>query len=432
MRFRAREGSAVGACLSSMCFSIRTVLIACLTISLFMAMLPCYLELRRLGIRSQNSQDSIRRITILGGIVNQSGMSEIPSTFFLLSSENMFVPESVKKIRVSGILTNAHDLQRLPESVETLCLSMTPSAIPNFPRFQKVRDLEIQLISKAGMGRVNVHDAAQLRSNFTKGLRNLTLSGSGLSDEVVHQFRDCTILETLHVGGEGITGYGFAEWSELESLRYFYVAGRIDNEHLLHFPALPNAKSVTISSELHLSEGLKWLRNCPNTAVLTITGTRVDSDGLQEIGRLKELSSLILCRLKSVDFSPLRGMGSLYSLELDQCETKNRDFSTWPSISVSNLSLRDTDIALASLARIPDLRSVDIDSLLTYQDLIESGLPPSLRQFNADYVEVSNEQLEQLKGRFPKVKFRVPDETENRIDPESRRYMDKLRALLRK
>jgi hypothetical protein len=288
-------------------FSIQIVLIACLFVGLFMTMLPYFLEWRRLEVRFQNSQNSVWRIKSLGGRVEEFGMSKIPATFFLKNSENSIVPESMKDIEVTGVLTSAHDLGRLPESVERLWLTLTSDAIPSIPKFESVRSLRIVLISETGNPRISSDAAALLRSKFTTRLSTLSLFGNAMSDEVVHQFRDCKTLETLHVGGESFTGYGFAQWPAQKALTRCYVAGRIENKHLLQFPALPNATFLEISSEAQLSGGLKWLRNCPKISHLTLAGTGVEPVGFQEVAKLPELSTLSLRALKNIDFSELGG-----------------------------------------------------------------------------------------------------------------------------
>lgn len=413
-------------------YSFRSVLLACLAVALLMTTVPYYLEWRHSEIRTRNSRDSVQLIESLGGMVEEFGMSRIPSSFFLLSSENVIVPESIRDIEVTGILTSAHDLQRLPESVERLWLTLTPSAIRNLPRFHFVKSLRIELISEAESVAISNDDAVVLRSKFTKHLSKLSLLGDSLSDDLVHQFRDCRCLETLQVGGKGISGYGFAEWPPQNLLTSFYVEGEIQSENLLQFPALPNATIVEICSATNLSKGLKWLRSCPKISFLTLSGTRVDPMGFQEVIKLRELSTLELRALKNIDFSVLSGISSLCRIELNRCEIRYGNFSTWPlSTSVSELSLRRTEVSLAGLSRIPGLRSVDLDSLLTFEDFVESGLPDSLREFKGDYVDVSNEQLEKLKELYPRVKFLVPDETVNRIPPRTRRDLDLVRKALR-
>jgi hypothetical protein len=408
--------------------SLRTNLAILAAVALALAILSAYVNLQRLKEREEGSQDCIRKISLLGGNVDGPS-ADIPACFFLRASEHIFVPESISDVNVVGVITADHDLNRLPEKMIRLSLTIAADAVPHLPVFSAVRDLRLNLMSKSGNSTDYDFDAKTIRSRFSSQLERFSLGGDAGVDNVLQQFRDSSSLKSLFVGGEGFNGRGFTDWPEQRNLEYCYIEGKLEQVHFQRFPSLPGVRCLTISTKLHLSSGLSWLRRCPNVEILELSCGSIEDVAIADIRKLNKLRTLEFRGVQDLDLFVFGDIQSLLRLEMERCKLRNIDLPGSTVIHIKELILKKTEVNLKSLKQMIGLHFIETDAILNFNSIFEAEFPESLVCFRCDYVDVSDEELTQLKAKFPWVTFSVPTPNMNKLDPASRRLKEDLIKL---
>jgi len=408
--------------------SLRTYLAIIAAFALALGILSAYVKMQRLKELAENSQYCIRTILLLGGNVDIPS-ADIPACFFLRESEHILIPESISDINVVGVITADHDLNRLPKSIIRLSITIAADAVPHLPVFNAVRDLRLNLMSQNGNSSVHDFDATTIRSRFSSRLERLSLGGDADVDNVLQQFRDSNSLKSLLVGGEGFNGRGFTDWPEQRNLEYCYIEGKLEQVHFQRFPSLPGVRGLTISTNLQLSSGLRWLRSCPNVEILELSCGSIEAGEMASIRNLNKLHTLEFRGVRDLDLFDLVGIQSLLRLEMERCKLRNIDLPGSTVIHIKELILKKTEVNLKSLKQMIGLHFIETDAILNFNSIFEAEFPESLVCFRCDYVDVSDEELTQLKAKFPRVTFSVPTPNMNKLDPASRRLKEDLIKL---
>lgn len=236
-------------------------------------------------------------------------------------------------------------------------------------------------------------------------LCSLYLGGPNLTDELLPDLAGCSRLESLYLRAPNISPGGLAKLPSLPKLRHVKLdtlnvaGGRIDlaalrNQPSLHSLDLAGAavepadlrrlSQLTTLRTLNLNNSivgiatdtLKGLENCPPLETLSLSQTNFWTDGLVEIGKLRELTELDLSVSSGVTddtLESLMGLKKLKKLDLRFCHVSGEGVKRLAKLPALEILVVPPDIPAAARAEAaainPRLKVVDeIDAITDFLD----------------------------------------------------------------
>lgn len=127
-------------------------------------------------------------------------------------------------------------------------------------------------------------------------LRELKLSGTGLTDAGLQSVSGFPLLESLDVSSTRITDNGLIHCATLTKLSYLSLSHTaITGDGLIHFAALANLSTLSLSGTAISERGLRLLAGAPNLQHLDLGGTNVTDNIADSVQGMRQLITLNLC-----------------------------------------------------------------------------------------------------------------------------------------
>lgn len=230
-------------------------------------------------------------------------------------------------------------------------------------------------------------------------LKKLTMYGSckGLTDDTLPLLAKLTDLEELNTDGIMVTDDGLKVLATLPNLRgmsFFHPSW---------------------GSKEFVGKGVVHFATMPKLERLTIAGSPFNDEGMAAVGKLTQLTSFSTWHTFQTEAGNqhLLQLTKLKSLRLGQRLRKYDGKPNQPSLSDETLDI---------LAQMKSLETLGLDEArLSHAALAKLKTLPNLKKLTLERIEISSEDLEQLKKDLPHVAIDVKPLTE-----EQRAALEKM------
>lgn len=292
-----------------------------------------------------------------------------------------------------------------------ICLCFAGNGAIVGTKCQAVEDAERQIVALGGqvsktnqaITQVSFNDCSKLEKGEFElitaqpELTKLTLYGSckGLNNDTLPLLVRLTKLTELSTDGMQVTDAGLKPMGEmkwLKSLSFFHPSWgskEFDGSGLVHFAGLPNLEQLTIAGSPFNDEGMAAVGKLAQLRAFRTWHTFQTEAGNQHLLKLKNLKELRLGqRLRKYDGKP-----------------------NPPSLS---------DETLKVVSRLGSLESLWLDEArLSRAALAELKTLGKLKKLTLERIDISDTDVEQLRGDLPNVKIDVkPFSAEDRAKLE--------------
>jgi beta-lactamase regulating signal transducer with metallopeptidase domain/Leucine-rich repeat (LRR) protein len=208
--------------------------------------------------------------------------------------------QSLSSLRIYGLEMNVDGVEALVKapSIQELYLDSVKLNEQTLAALGRLKDLR-----KLGLGSVGVvGDAALQKLVAFEQLTQVSLTGSGLSDDGLAQFASLHALEILNLPDSKITGTGLGGLANLKQLRTLTLSDSPFNDQgcqlLRRLPAL---EWLHLGKTVITDQGLNAIGMLPNLRMLNLDDTKVTIDGLMKLSALKRLSYVSAVGVKATD-----------------------------------------------------------------------------------------------------------------------------------
>jgi serine/threonine protein kinase len=243
-----------------------------------------------------------------------------------------------------------------------------------------------------------------------KRLSNLNLSDTPADDAAVRSFVDLRELNALVLSRTKLTDEGVKTIAGLHlgllDLSYTNISNRTLE---ILASKMPGVQNLFLSGTQIDDDGMEALGRLKSLYILDLCQTKITDKGLEPLSQLTDMEELNLARTKvsNAGLIHLKNLKSLSCLELSETSVTDAGLSALTSLKkLKFLGLKKTRITnagLSSLVRIPSLRKLILDDTL----ITDEGLSTLLKMNNPSYLHlrgckgVSNQGLLKLKAAFP-------------------------------
>jgi hypothetical protein len=151
------------------------------------------------------------------------------------------------------------------------------------------------------------------------GLTSLDLSGTRVGDAGLAALGGLPALWSLSLDGLSVTDRGAAALTNLASLHSLSLHGtRVGTDGAAWLAGLRQLRWLTLSDTAITDDGLRHLAGCRELINLRLGGTAVTGRGLAHLPPVLSVLSLTNTKLTADDLAPLRRLGALSTLILDE------------------------------------------------------------------------------------------------------------------
>lgn len=255
-----------------------------------------------------------------------------------------------------------------------------------------------------------------------KQLRELSFTGSPLTNAGLVHLSKLTELRTLELGRTKITDAGLEHLANLTRLEKLDLVGLAPVSYHSTDPALAHLAGMTKLRVLVLTScyvgdaGVERLKHLIDLEELRLDKTKITVKGTASLAGLTKLRKL---NLENTDFGDdglanLRGLTRLEELNLKRWNRGSRQFTDRGLEHLEGLTrLRKlnlyqshiTDEGLASPAKLTELRELDLSySKVTAEGLLQLAPLKELEKLEVVSVRFRGGQNEKLRALFPKIK----------------------------
>jgi len=264
---------------------------------------------------------------------------------------------------------------------------------------------ELDWVEHVGDRREHVKDREAAAIGHLRGLRRLSLGGTGVTDSGLACFNNLNRLETLVLWGTGISDTGLEHLAALPSLRVLDISGTtVTCEGLNHLEDCETLRVLyaTCNAKLSLSAfgKLKQLRE------LYLMFTQVSDDGMLALASIPQLWTLSIGGqsrgvITNTGFSHLADLTALRLLHLSSADISDAGLTPLDQMPwLESLAIGDsriTDVGVTKLLKLRRLRELDLnDSDITGLTIGQLALLPMLRRLDLSGTKLSDERIPQL------------------------------------
>ncbi|HEY4313096.1 MAG TPA: M56 family metallopeptidase [Pirellulales bacterium] len=208
--------------------------------------------------------------------------------------------QSLSSLRIYGLGMSVDGVDALVKapSLQELYLDSVELHEQTLTALKRLKDLR-----KLGLGSVGVvGDAALQKLVAFEQLTQVSLTGSGLSDDGLAKFANLHALEILNLPDSKITGTGLAGLANLKQLRTLTLSDSpFNDEGFQLLRRLPTLEWLYLGKTMITDQGLNAIGMLPNLRMLNLDDANITVDGLIKLSDLKRLSYISAVGMKVSD-----------------------------------------------------------------------------------------------------------------------------------
>ncbi len=247
-------------------------------------------------------------------------------------------------------------------------------------------------------------------------IQQLTLLNlpSQITDAGLKEMVKLRQLNSIHVGGYSskITDEGLKEVTQLQKLTYLNLnqCGPITDAGLKDVAQLQMLTSLGLGWCKQITDaGLREVAKLQQLTILELSGTRITEAGLKEVAKLQLLTKLGLFDCKQITDAGLKELSGLKLKSLSTPDQVRTDLGLKHYLaaisppSYLNLSRwKITDVGLKEVAKLQQLRELDLPSQITNAGLKEMAKLQQLRELDLRGCnQITDEAVAELKKALP-------------------------------
>ena len=237
-------------------------------------------------------------------------------------------------------------------------------------------------LSYLTLDHVNVKDD-DLKDLHQTNLRSFSSWGCGLTDKSMKHLSKVESLKILVVPSQKLTNKGFRLISNLPYLQAICFQGALLDDRIADvFADTPSLTSIDLNNTSVGDVVLKSITtNSPNVQTLELVSTRITSQSIEELVKLKQLRSLAIASCTRLSPDAMQEFARCKNLE---------------TLNIHGLNLTNKDLLF--LTELQNLRSLSVG----FNPFDETGLKtiesvPSLRSLSASEMEnIRQEELDRV------------------------------------
>jgi Leucine-rich repeat (LRR) protein len=245
-----------------------------------------------------------------------------------------------------------------------------------------LRNLEgLKHLRKLELGSTEIGDLGVRHLATLSGLEVLDLDGATISDEDLAPLAGLKGLRELRLSHSSITGAGLRHLRGLSLVRLNLSSSPINDQGLAHLSGIASLRDLALAYTDVTDAGLAHLESLGTLCRLDLGGTDIGDKGIRRLGRLRGLSSLLLSYTRITDAS----MPQLQALEHLQ--------------ELALIRIRITDKSMPIVGRFADLVSLNLD----YTNVGDKGLEAlagltKLERLSLDSTSITDASIQRLQG----------------------------------
>lgn len=277
------------------------------------------------------------------------------------------------------------------------CSKMTDAALANLQYTPKLRVLELLYTFTSDAGLDEVAKLKELQALDLRGCNYITDAG-------LAKLENHTGLKDIKLRSYGITDAGIKSLTTLKNLRILEVEDAQLGDSAMEFVAqMPELTKLNLMRTLVSSDGFKQLKGLTKLTDLRVRGTNVTGEGLAAVegsaptlayldisecpfvdadmavlAKFTNLTTLKMFQVQNVSdesFKNLAGLKKLKMLDVSKCPIGPVGADAIASLpALEELSLAESDIDDAGLAKIAGMKTLKKINLKTLNKATEAGL----------------------------------------------------------
>lgn len=368
---------------------------------------------------SRKSTPLVRNFEWLFGYktLKPRSIQNLPAKYMIENSAAfMEMASELVEIEVVGVIRDRASLRMVPKSVRLADLSISQDLLTELNRLQELELLRLEVTPPLNSPMAPVPHENLGSLHMSKKLAILTLTGPGVTDDVVELFRDVPNLYSLSIDSDNFLGAGLACWKQTSGIQYLRLRGSFDDDSIMRFSPFPSLEGVDIISDSVRGDGLKWLSTCKSLTSVRMSGDMFDDTAIKQLRWLLDLEEIFVYKTKisGLDFGSLTGLERLRTIDIRQSPIDQRGLRAMAGLGrLERLYLENTNIDVDDILYFKgfsSLRHLEIEGLpVRDNDLAVLNCPPKLLSLELHGSEVSAEGVRLFNERYPDVQLRIPE-----------------------
>lgn len=248
------------------------------------------------------------------------------------------------------------------QNLETLRLSSFVTDL-GAKHLSKLRNLK-QISTQLSLTDDGVADLAKLPR-----LEQLSLSDTGITDKSATHVAQMTSLKRLRFQDCPVSNKGLARLAEAPALEDLRIGEtQITTAGLKHLTSLPRLRTLALNIEVEEESEWGHLADCSALENLRVSGADFDSDDLQALQLVTQLTRLTVDSDRPIDDAGVAGLatlGNLIHLDIEHSTISDKGLSVIANLrklQALRLSCFGTDQGLAPLKSLQALRRLQVGS----------------------------------------------------------------------